>query len=689
MEQTIKEFFRDFRQEYLAGAKSNSSFQLSEFISAFSRELIETGFVDDFELCHYRAKRGVRVDGFWFGDDGELDLYIADFSNSEEPESLTATDVDAAFRRLINFYEQSRAGKLHAELEETSPEYGLSREIHDREGVIRKLNFILVSERVLSERVRALDKRKFDGITADFHVWDISRLRRQRQSRGQKEPLDIDLVEQFGNGIPCLTAHTGSDAYESYLLVIPGDVLASLYEKYGARLLEQNVRSFLQARGKVNKGIRETLLNEPEMFFAYNNGITATARQVDIDSHSGTGNMLRIRDLQIVNGGQTTASLFHTRRKDDISLNGVFVQLKLTVIDSDALEQVVPKISEYANTQNRVNAADFSSNHPFHIRMEEFSRRIWAPATDGEQRETRWFYERARGQYADAQSSLTPAEKRKFKVIHPKRQMFSKTDLAKFENVFDEQPVWVNRGAQKNFAKYAQRIGGLWKNKPDDFNEEYYRRAIARAIIFRFTEKQVSGQSWYNGGYRANIVAYTLGLIGALCKRKGLSIDYSRIWALQDVYPTLEDAISETSRFVNNDIVEPPQGISNISEWCKKDTCWQRLEAKLPELDGILSDSFFEDAVSMAASVEKRKAARQVQKIDNGIEAQKRILDISGDAWKALLAEGRRSEIFTPKEVGLLQAAGRIPMKIPSEKQCIALVDILAKAHSEGIQVSS
>ncbi|MAS11201.1 AIPR family protein [Salinisphaera sp.] len=686
MENDIRKFFREFRQEYLAGAESNSSFQLAEFLDTFAKELIDTGFVDDFEFCHYRGKRGLRVDGFWFGDDGELDLYVADFENAESPTSLTATDIDTIFRRSINFFEQSRDGKLHPGLEETSPEYGLAREICDRGHQIRKINFILVSERVLSERVDTLETRDLGSCSGEFHVWDISRLQRQRESRSRKEALDIDIVEQFGAGIPCLPAHTGTDTYKSYLLVVPGAMLASMYEKYGARLLEQNVRSFLQARGRVNKGIRETLLNEPGMFFAYNNGITATAREVDMAESDSSAIVGRIRDLQIVNGGQTTASLFHTRRKDEISLEGVFVQMKLTVLDSDDVEHVVPKISEYANTQNRVNAADFFSNHPFHIRMEEFSRRLWAPAKEGEQRETRWFYERARGQYADAQSTLSPAARKKFQAIHPKRQMFSKTDLAKFENVFDEDPVWVNRGAQKNFSAYAKRIGQLWKKQPDDFNEEYFRRAIARAILFRFTEKQVSSQPWYNGGYRANIVAYTLAMLSAFCRHKSISLDYARIWNQQEVYPSLAKSTSVVSRFVNDDISQPPAGISNISEWCKKDVCWQRLAARVPELEEILPAEFLEDAASIEDRTNQQKHARKVQKVDNGIEAQTIVLKIGSGGWSQVLTAGNQRSIFTPKELGLLQTAARIPTRIPTEKQSIALLDILEKAKSEGIR---
>jgi hypothetical protein len=232
------------------------------------------------------------------------------------------------------------------------------------------------------------------------------------------------------------------------------------------------------------------------MFFAYNNGITATAQNVETRVSDSGLQIVRLTDLQIVNGGQTTASLFHTQRKDKADISRIFVQMKLSVIDSTESEMVVPRISEYANTQNRVNAADFFSNHPFHVRMAEFSRRLWAPAQQGEQRETKWFYERARGQYLDAQSKLTAAEQKRFKAEYPKSQMFTKTDLAKFENVFDDHPRWVNLGSQKNFGRYAVRIGKEWEKSSEGFNELYFRRAIARGILFRSAENLVKDQPW-------------------------------------------------------------------------------------------------------------------------------------------------------------------------------------------------
>ncbi|MCY4228572.1 MAG: AIPR family protein [Gammaproteobacteria bacterium] len=684
MEQTASEFFHNFRQEVMAGAEAHGEFQLSAFMEAFSNELIETGFIEDFVLCHYRSQRGIRIDGYWFNDEGVLDLFIADFESREEVQSLTQTDVTAAFKRVENFFEASLSKHLFVNLDETTPEYGLSREISDHEDIF-KVNFFLISERLLSDRMQSVEDRKICNIEATYHVWDVSRLQRQRSSRGQKEALDINFKEEFGNGMNCLPAYLGSSSYQSYLIVLPGEVLATLYGKHGARLLEQNVRSFLQARGKVNKGIRTTILTEPEMFFAYNNGITATAQEVEVEQYNSSLGIVRIKDLQIVNGGQTTASLFHTKRRDKASLDGVFVQMKLSVISPEDSEIVVPRVSEFANTQNRVNAADFFSNHPFHVRMEEFSRRIWAPAQRGAQRETKWFYERARGQYADAQSKLTTGEQKRFKAEYPKPQMFTKTDIAKFENIWDDHPKWVNLGAQKNFAQFAMRIGKTWTKSQLNFNELYFKCVIARAIIFRWAEKMVSSEPWYNGGYRANIVTYTIAVINELCHRADKIVDYLRCWEKQEVYPELADALRKAAKFVNEDITHPPEGISNISEWCKKDSCWERIKNKIDQLESDISLRFFETLVETDIQKDEQKQAKKAQQIDDGIDAQKRVLAVPNQKWSQIRHIGIEKQFLTEKEAGIIRVAEQIPNKIPTVKQCGVLLGVLEKAQAEGL----
>lgn len=687
MAQAVQDFFHDFRQELLAEAEAGSQFQLAEFMRVITDELTETGFVEGFEFCHYRAPRGMRVDGYWFNDENVLCLFVADFDNRAEIDSLTKTDAEAAFKRVTNFFEASRNRELYRELEETSPEYGLSRDIYDRKDQTLRVNFFLLSERVLSDRLQVLSDNEIANTSATYHIWDISRLQRLQASRGQKEALDIDFREMFDREIPCLRAHMSGNSYQSYLIVMPGEILSTLYEKYGARLLEQNVRSFLQARGKVNKGIRTTIISEPGMFFAYNNGITATAQDVETVENEAGLQIRRIRDLQIVNGGQTTASLFHTRRKDKASLDEIFVQMKLSVIDSEKIEETVPRISEYANTQNKVSAADFYSNHPFHIRMEEFSRRIWAPTQRGEQRETKWFYERARGQYTDAQSKMTPAELRRFRTEYPRLQTFTKTDLAKFENVWEDHPKFVNFGAQKNFVRFAERIGKEWEKSPDSFNEFYYRRVIARALIFRQTEKLVSAQSWYNGGYRANIVAYAIALICEACRGRKKSVDFMDIWKTQSLNTMLVQTLEVAAKFANDSIVQTPPGISNVTEWCKKDACWTGLQSRIGDLENSFPSGFWDGLIPYAEQEASMKDAQKTQKIDNGIDAQRRAVEIGAQQWEKISQGLSEKKAISSKEVGILKIAQQIPDKIPTEKQSVVLMDILAKAQAEGLHI--
>jgi hypothetical protein len=285
----------------------------------------------------------------------------------------------------------------------------------------------------------------------------------------------------------------------------------------------------------------------------------------------------------------------------------------------------------------------------------------------------------------DAQSKLTPAEQKRFRAEYPKTQMFTKTDLAKFENVFDDHPRWVNLGSQKNFARYALRIGKEWEKSSDGFNELYFKRAIARGILFRAVEKLVSAQPWYNGGYRANIVAYTLSMLGEITKRRKVTLDYLRIWGEQAVDEVLSEALIIIATAVNEDIIRPPQGISNISEWCKREGCWIRLLGQADNIAELVPEQFWTCLPSAEDSKHEAKTERQTQKIDNGIEVQRQVCEVSPAQWSLILREGSNRRLLTPKEVGILKIAAQMPAKIPTERQSSVLIEVLSKARQEGI----
>lgn len=693
MEETLQEFFKGFHQGLLAGAEGNSRSELEEFMMTISDDLEEAGFIENFTFCHYHHQKSIRVDGYNFNEDGQLDLFIADFDSRTEVKTLAQTELKALFKRLTAFLEECFDGKLARSLELSCPEYDLAHEIANRQDAISGVRLFVLSERALSSSLTQIPSGHAAGIPVEHDVWDINRIWRQRSSASRKEVLDLDLIGRFGKGIPCLPACLPNDTYRSYLAVMPAEMLADLYAAHGPRLLEQNVRTFLQVKGRVNKGIQATIRDAPDMFFAYNNGISATAQLVETSQDENGLSITRVVDLQIVNGGQTTASLQFAAKNQKAAgkadLSRVFVPMKLSVIEASAGDEVVPNISRYANTQNRISTADFFSNHPFHVRMQDISRRLWAPALAGALRETRWFYERTRGQYAEAVNRRTSSDRNRFIAEHPKHQVFSKTDLAKFENVWDEHPKWVNLGAQKNFAKYAERIGKDWKSSPDLFNELYFKRAVARAIIFRAAERLVSEQEWYKGGYRANIVAYTLAMLSLIARDSRHHINFLQVWQDQRPSSSMMEAMKIVAAYVHDVIRKEGEKFGNVSEWCKKEGCWDSLRPEKEKIRSTLPKDFLDSLVSDEDQQCLETSARKSQKMDNGIEAQQRVMEISSTAWTDITHALRKANRLGIKEEKLLRVAVAIPKMVPTEKQSLGLLEVLDKARTEGLLPTS
>jgi len=687
----LDQFRKDLIETVKAIAASESTFTESAFIEHTARLLADAEEVADFEPCYYRGtgsrNRAIRVDGYCEDDiDGTLSLVLADFRGTDEGPSLTATEATAHFSKLRTFFEDSIAGKLHSSIEESAPGYALSSLIHSRGDSISKLSLILVTDALLSSRIKNLPADRISGIHTEFHIWDIARFHRVHESKLGREEIEVDFTEFHSDGLPCLIAHIDSDQYRSFLCVLPGTVLADIYEKYGSRLLEQNVRSFLTVRGGVNKGIRNTILNEPGMFFAYNNGITTTA--VDVTASEDASGRLRIigaKHLQIVNGGQTTASLALAKKKDKAKLDNIFVQMKLSVIEPERAPKIIPNISRFANSQNKVSDADFFANHQFHWRMEEISRRIWAPAVGGAQHETKWFYERARGQYLNEQTLLTPSERQRFLRQHPRDQVMTKTDIAKFDNSWRLLPHKVSLGAQKNFREFADYIGKEWDKKNEVFNEEYFRRLIAKAIIFRHTERIVSRQDWYQGGWRAQTVTYTIARFSHLIDQegRGRTTDLRAIWNRQGLSSQMEGQLEGIAREVYQVISTPDSGFQNIGEWCKKESCWKRVQ----EINVRLAKGMFAELVMHEEEKAILSEARTRQKVDNSINAQAAVINFGQEYWQGLTEWARSNSVVTAEDEKLLRIACNIPRKIPNSRQGELLLMLKERFEKDGFPV--
>jgi len=354
----------------------------------------------------------------------------------------------------------------------------------------------------------------------------------------------------------------------------------------------------------------------------------------------------------------------------------------MTIIESEQVDEIVPEISKCANTQNKVNSADFFSNHPFHKRMEDFSRRILAPSPDGGLSETYWFYERARGQYANIQAKMTPAQKKKFLIQNPKNQMFTKTDLAKFINSFAMLPHLVSKGAQWNFGKFAEEISGTdskpgqWDKNELQFNELYFKQFIAKAILFKFLDKNIMKQDWYTG-YKANIVTYTIAKYAYLVSQKGMFVDLMRIWKKQNLSEALEDQLLELAEIINSIITDTEE---NVTQYCKKTVCWDKIKARPYRLN----DAVVKELIEREEVLERKEAAKRDQRDWNKINAQLEVYERGLVYWQTLIKWVKSEKLFTDKEVSILSSTLRMDRTPPSEKQCKVILQIEERAKVEG-----
>jgi len=682
----IEEYYKEYMQDIYARAGAEEDFKEEQFLEEMCDFLVDQAVIEGYDSAYYVKKHsGIRIDAWNYNKNKqELTLFICDYDSiSKELRTLTQIEVDNIFKRAERFFEKAKNRSFYQELEESLPIYTVARDIANNIDSITKVQFFLLSNATLSSRFKNVERNNINGYKTVYDIWDMSRRARIAQSGKSKEDIIIDFTEFVADGIPCLPASVETSSCKSYLLAIPGKMLADIYDRYGERLLEQNVRTFLQFRGGVNKGIRNTLKNQPEMFFAYNNGLTVTAENIEEKNNR----IYSTTNLQIVNGGQTTASIFMAKlqNKNDINLDHVYVQVKLSIITHERIDDIVPVISKCANTQNKVSAADFFSNHPFHKRIEDFSRRILAPSSDGSLIETYWFYERARGQYANKQAKMTNSQKKQFLIQNPKYQMFTKTDLAKYENSFAQLPHYVSKGAQWNFGKFAEEISGkdennkgLWDKNDLQFNELYYKQLIAKAIIFKSLDKQIMKQDWY-GGYKANIVAYTIAKFSCMVALKGFFIDYLDIWKKQQISAELENQLISISEIVNDIITDTEE---NVTQYCKKEYCWTRIK----DFDIPLRKGVFTSLIDEYQVKDIQKSAKKEQKVLNKINAQVEVYEKGLAYWTNLIdwLNTETPNLLSEKQMSILSSTLRMETNPPSEKQCKIILDINEIALEEG-----
>lgn len=520
-----------------------------------------------------------------------LDLFITYYKNENYEYNIQKDEytkcinqikrfINAAMKRHIDYIDKS-----HTELNELIKIIGKQEKDFDRINVYFLINGFSNHDK---------EKIVINDLDVFIHTWDISRLFKINETNSVHEPIEIDF-EKFtegGKALQCLKVPTIDELYDCYLAIVPGEILAELYKEYSNELLESNVRAFLGQAGKYNKGIRDTIRDKPHMFLPYNNGITATAESVETLFVDNQLVIKKMNDFQIVNGGQTTASLYHTQKKyKDTDLSKIFVQMKLTVIkDKEKKNIEVPNISRYANSQNKVTELDLSSNNPYFIQIENLSRKKYVINPDNKNQSFLCFFERANGQYRETLNKQTPSQQKKFKEQNPLYLKFVKSDVAKFINLWELEPHYVSQGSQKNFVHFTKKIKEL-VNKNILPGDNFYKKLIANAILFKSVDKQFGRKNVDAIGdtnLKSFTVAYTISFFHYLTNNR---LNLWKIYEEQKIDDVLQMHLRKLLVFVYNHLTEEAKN-SLISEYAKRETSWIRLKkiGYSDNLEDILDD---------------------------------------------------------------------------------------------------
>jgi hypothetical protein len=673
------------------------------FISELAERLEEDpAFGEGFQLVDGYGEidgRGAKkIHGFTSIDptDASMSFVIGKWSNLATPPTLTTAETGQLFRAVDNFCADSISGRIKDDIVQSNAAYEAFSVLHDENLRPGKIRIHLFTNSQLSGRYNKEVVSKLpSGILVEHFIWDLNRIQRLYESVKEREAVEIKLSDFSGVAIPCLKA-TESGILRSYLCTIPGSLLADLFERYGSRLLEGNVRSFLGTKNSVNQDIKRTIQRSPEYFFAYNNGIAATASNVKILSEQAGTFISEITDLQIVNGGQTTATIL-SAKKSGIELATINVAMKLTEISDRDAAVVIPKIAEYANTQTKIQKADFFSNHPFHQKMEEISRRLTTPATANRRVSPKWFYERSRGQYQNERLYLSRAKLATFDLEYPTDHVVNKTDLAKYDSVRSLKPYWAALGAQSNFSKFADKFTAkkpgqsdaeLWDELSPSYGDSYYQDMISIAIIWKKLERLISQaqHGWYLGDYRAQIVVYTISTLFRLCSLASRPLNLSKVWSTQATDSELDGLLVKIATIVQGSILAPPAGITNVGQWCKREGCWLAIESNKSLSRIQIPNSW---TVSSEEAKSKRKDDLKMGLMDDGVSLQITVMNLAqAGYWRQLCDWTEIISIAPADQIALLRKAATVQgvNRIALPSQWKTLMRIKEAAEKSGFE---
>lgn len=569
---TLDDFLVETRSEIAALLNDGTTYTEQTFCEVVMQHLNEAGMTFEPVVCHYQSKVGnanLKLSGYSISEDAEqLDLFVSLYEGFEVITPIQDQDTKTSAQQCIRFLELCATGRLQEKIDPTHDAYSLALTIGEIYNSLEQIRIFVLTDGVAKSK--NFKARDVGGKTVKLEVMDIERLYRHRSEGKPRDELVIDFKEVSGSPLPCVYVPGETGDYDYALTAIPGEALRFIYEKFGPRLLEANVRSFLSVKSKgVNAGIQSTLRSAPERFMAFNNGIVLVADEMKLErAEDGSPGIIWLRGMQIVNGGQTTASIYFAKKKyPDTNLSKVRVPTKIIIMkeeDPSKEEALVSDISRYANSQNSVRQSDLSANKPFHVEVERQSTTVYCPDGVG-----RWFYERAAGSYNTllTREGTTPARLRALKESMPSSRKITKTELAKYIMAWDMKPDVVSLGTQKCFDRFMTFLTDVeTAGTPLVVDTAFFKALVAKCIMFKMVHKTSRPLV---SAFLANVAAYTMAVIA---NSYGDRFDFEKVWLRQGVSEEFLAQVEIWAREVNERLHRTAKG-KMISEWAKRPEC--------------------------------------------------------------------------------------------------------------------
>ena len=682
--ENVEQYADSWRSHISAESNTDESFdyQSYTFCSEWAFPILhDSGDTDNILECHYSAK-GVKISGWQLNDQqNELILLVESYKN--QIISVPLSEIKKVTKRTKNFFTKSIQGLVIPPSHEA---YDVQKTIQEFWKTISRVRIIFLTD---GDTKSAPGWKEEEGeVEFSYEIWDIHRFYRFETSGEALEPVEINFKDITSEDIILIKSDNDSKYYETYLGFLKGNVLSAMYDKFSTRLLERNVRLYLQARTKVNKGMISTLEHQPFMFLAYNNGLTVIAKSLELkDLENDAYKLVSAEDFQIVNGGQTCASIWETSERRKVDIDQVQLVMKLNVVkDKKYVQEIAPKIALYSNSQNMVNPADFSSNDPFLVELQNVSRNIYAPDPSGGGQETRWFFERARGSYMTEKNlEGTAARKRKWAQINPKSQKFDKLVMGKVEMADAQSPDITCVGGQKTFGIYLGLLKETYQRDPKyKADEGFFKKLVAKIIIWKQLEKIVGKQNRELDlqAYRGQIVAYVYSYYMLKVASK---VDHVAIWNKQDISEEMREVFKELAMIVRDHIKDTTL---NVTEYCKKDFCWTKLKSRKPSFSAVTKQYFSSIKGGNLEEFSEIVEARERKKKEMHDELAPYLKN--SDKWFELAKWGKETKFLQPWQNSMSFNVGKNISngKESSEKLLYQVKKIIKLAKSKGFDFS-